>query len=341
VIIKVIDFKRRIIILLEKFEREEKSLFLPIIPAVMSFVLVSFLSPFLIAILKKLKLTQPIRAELPAEHHNKKGTPLMLGSIFMIGELVAILYYSSPLMVLLVGIFVLFSFIGFLDDYWKASKQDPGGISARTKLVFQFSFTIILLLVLVHIFELDTTLRFAESVYLVLPLGVYLAMVTLFIVGSANAINFTDGMDGLLGMVSVPTFFFFFVISEHIEIKIFSLVMIASIAGFLIYNLYPAKAFMGDTGSMAIGGSLSFLAIIEKVEILIPILFLIYLAEQFSVMIQVFYYKKTKRRLFLMAPIHFHYGMKYGWSENMIVLIFTIVSWTCSFLCLLYFYLFM
>jgi phospho-N-acetylmuramoyl-pentapeptide-transferase len=316
-------------------------LFLPIIPALISFVLVSFLSPLLIATLKKLNLTQPIRAELPAEHHNKKGTPLMLGSIFMIGILVAVLYYSSPLMLFLVGTFILFSFVGFLDDYWKASKQDPGGISARTKLVFQFSFTIFLLFVLSNFFDLQTTLRFTESTYIFLPFGVYLAIITLFIVGSANAINFTDGMDGLLGMVSIPTFFFFFVISDHIEIKIFSLVMIASIAGFLIYNLYPAKAFMGDTGSMAIGGSLSFLAIIEKVEILIPILFLIYLAEQFSVMIQVFYYKKTKRRLFLMAPIHFHYGMKYGWSENMIVMIFSIVSWTCSFISLLYFYIFM
>lgn len=312
-----------------------------IIPALITFVLVSFLSPILIATLRKLNLTQPIRAELPAEHHNKKGTPLMLGSIFLIGILVAILNYSSPLMLFLVGTFILFSFVGFLDDYWKASKQDPGGISAKTKLVFQFSFTIFLLFVLIENFDLDTTLRFTESKYIFLPFGVYLAIVTLFIVGSANSINFTDGMDGLLGMVSIPTFFFFFVISDHIEIKIFSLIMIASLAGFLIYNIYPAKAFMGDTGSMAIGGSLSFLAIIEKVEILIPILFLIYLAEQFSVIIQVLFYKKTKRRLFRMAPIHFHYGIKYGWSENMIVVIFTVVSWTCCLFSLIYFYFFM
>lgn len=313
----------------------------PLIPALITFALVSILSPLLISTLRKLNLTQPIRAELPVEHQNKKGTPLMLGSIFLIGILVAFLNYSSPLMLFLVGTFILFSIIGFLDDYWKASKQDPGGISAKTKLVFQFSFTIFLLIVLINFFDTNTTFRITESIYFTLPLWVYLAIVTLFIVGSANAINFTDGMDGLLGMVSIPTFFFFFLISDHIEVKIFSLIMIASLAGFLIYNLYPAKAFMGDTGSMAIGGSLSFLAIIEKVEILIPILFLIYLAEQFSVIFQVLYYKKTKKRLFLLSPIHFHYGIKYGWSENVLVMNFTIVSWACSLLSYLYFYFFM
>jgi phospho-N-acetylmuramoyl-pentapeptide-transferase len=319
----------------------DKTLFIPLIPALITFVLVIILSPLLIATLKKLNLTQPIRAELPAEHHNKKGTPLMLGSIFLIGILVAFVYYSSPRMLFLVGTFILFSFVGFLDDFWKASKQDPGGISAKTKLVFQFSFTILLLMVLINYFGLDTTFRITDSIHIFLPLSVYIALVTLFIVGTANAINFTDGMDGLLGMVSIPSFFFFFLISDHIEVKIFSLIMIGSLAGFLIYNLYPAKAFMGDTGSMAIGGSLSFLAIIEKVEILIPLLFFIYLAEQFSVITQVLYFKKTKKRLFLMAPIHFHYGIKYGWSENVIVLNFTIVSWACSCVSYLYFYYFM
>lgn len=313
-------------------------MFFPLIPAFITFVLVVILSPLLIATLRKLKLTQPIRAELPVEHHNKKGTPLMLGSIFFIGILVAFLHYSSPLMFYLIATFTLFSVVGFLDDYWKASKQDPGGISAKTKLVFQFTFTIILLIVFINYFETDTTFRITDSISIFLPLWVYIALVTLFIVGTANAINFTDGMDGLLGMVSIPTYFFFFLITDHIEVKIFSLIMIASLAGFLIYNLYPAKAFMGDTGSMAIGGSLSFLAIIEKVEILVPILFIIYLAEQFSVILQVLYYKKTKKRLFLFTPIHFHYGMKYGWSENVIVLNFTIVSWACSFLSYLYFY---
>ena len=157
----------------------------------------------------------------------------------------------------------------------------------------------------------------------------------LFIVGSANAINFTDGLDGLLISVAIPTYFFFFIISDKIGVQTFSLVMIGCLLGLFLYNIYPARAFMGDTGSLAIGGSLAFMAIIEKVEILIPILFFIYLSEQLSVILQVWYYKKTKLRIFRMAPIHYHFSLKYGWSENKIVMIFGIISWVSTLICLL------
>jgi UDP-N-acetylmuramyl pentapeptide phosphotransferase/UDP-N-acetylglucosamine-1-phosphate transferase len=106
--------------------------------------------------------------------------------------------------------------------------------------------------------------------------------------------------------------------------------MVASLLGLFLYNIYPAKAFMGDTGSLAIGGSLAFLSIIEKVEILTPILFFVYLAEQLSVILQVWYYKKTKLRIFKMTPIHYHFSLKYGWSENKIVIVFGSVSWICT-----------
>jgi phospho-N-acetylmuramoyl-pentapeptide-transferase len=299
------------------------------------------IAPVLIFILDKLKWTQPIRAELPADHQEKKGTPLMLGSVFLVGVAVAFYYNQSPVMLFLITTFLLFSFIGFLDDHWKASKQDPGGVSAKTKLIFQFGFTILLLFASINLFELDTSIQLTESLQIVLPYSLYFVIITLFIVGTANAINFTDGMDGLLGMVAIPTYFFFFVISEYAEVKIFCLVMIAAILGFLIYNLYPAKAFMGDTGSLAIGGTLSFLAVIEKVEILIPVLFIIYLAEQLSVILQVAYFKRTRKRLFKFTPIHFHYGIKYGWSENMIVTMFSLVSWAACAICLIYFDFFM
>jgi phospho-N-acetylmuramoyl-pentapeptide-transferase len=310
-------------------------------PAFITFLLTVLLAPVLIFTLKRLKLTQPIRVELPADHQEKKGTPLMAGSVFFVGIIVALFYYTSPIMIFLVGTFVLFSFIGFLDDFWKASKQDPGGVSGKTKLIFQFGFTILLLYIGIDLFNIDTSIRVTDSIHILLPYIPYLVIITLFIVGTANAINFTDGMDGLLGMVAIPTYFFFFVISENTEVKVFCLVMIATILGFLIYNLYPAKAFMGDTGSLAIGGTLSFLAIIENVEILIPILFIIYLAEQLSVIIQVAYFKRTKKKLFRFTPIHYHYGLKYGWSENMIVTVFAMVSWAACGICLIYFELFM
>ncbi|MDR7071480.1 phospho-N-acetylmuramoyl-pentapeptide-transferase [Fictibacillus barbaricus] len=316
-------------------------MFSQLTPALITFFITVCIAPLLIFILQKLKLTQPIRAELPADHQEKKGTPLMLGSVFLVGVAVAWLNDKSPEMLFLVCTFILFSFIGFLDDFWKASKQDPGGVSGKTKLYFQFGFTILLLFAGVQLFEMDTSIHITESLQIVLPYSLYFVVITLFIVGTANAINFTDGMDGLLGMVSIPTYFFFFVISEHTEVKIFCLVMIAAILGFLIYNLYPAKAFMGDTGSLAIGGTLSFLAIIEKVEILIPILFIIYLGEQLSVILQVAYFKRTKKKLFRFTPIHYHYRLKYGWSENMIVTVFAMVSWAACAICLIYYRVFM
>ncbi|RZT23821.1 MULTISPECIES: phospho-N-acetylmuramoyl-pentapeptide-transferase [Fictibacillus] len=314
---------------------------LQLTPAFITFLLTVLIAPVLIFTLKKLKLTQPIRVELPADHQEKKGTPLMAGSVFFVGIIVALFYYTSPSMLFLVGTFILFSFIGFLDDFWKASKQDPGGVSGRTKLIFQFGFTILLLYIGIDLFNIDTSIRVTESFHIVLPYIPYLVIITLFIVGTANAINFTDGMDGLLGMVAIPTYFFFFVITENMEVKVFCLVMIATILGFLIYNLYPAKAFMGDTGSLALGGTLSFLAIIENVEILIPILFIIYLAEQLSVIIQVAYFKRTKKKLFSFTPLHYHYGIKHGWSENMIVTVFAMVSWAACGICLFYFEVFM
>ncbi|MBP3964651.1 phospho-N-acetylmuramoyl-pentapeptide-transferase [Paenibacillus lignilyticus] len=296
-----------------------------------SFLLVTLLTPLLIWGLRTLKLTQPIRAELPPDHQAKRGTPLMSGLILLIGIMVSVCVHPQPMVLFIGTTFVLFGLVGFMDDFRKAAFQDPQGISGKMKLVLQFTFACILLLVLLRQFELSTDIAVFGDFSLHLPPWLYLVIMLLFIVGSANAINFTDGLDGLLINVAIPTFFFFFVISERIEVQTFSLVMIGCLLGLFIYNIYPAKAFMGDTGSLAIGGSLTFLAVIEKVEILIPILFIIYLAEQLSVILQVWYYKKTKLRIFRMAPIHYHFSLKYGWSENKIVMIFGFVSWLAAF----------
>lgn len=306
-----------------------------------SFILVTLFTPVLIWGLRTLRLTQPIRAELPPDHQAKRGTPLMAGMILLIGIAVSVSFYPKPLVLFLSATFLLFSFIGFADDFKKAAFQDPNGISGKTKLVFQFAFTGALLFVLMRFFSVSSDLGLTKTLALSIPLAVYLLVMMLFIVGTANAINFTDGLDGLLINVSIPTYFFFFVISDHPEVRVFSLVMIGCLLGLLIYNLYPARAFMGDTGSLAIGGSLSFLAVLEKVEILIPVLFSVYLAEQVSVILQVWYYKKTKLRLFRMAPIHYHFSLKYGWSENRIVMVFGFVSWASAFLCWLYWYFWM
>jgi len=292
-----------------------------------SFLLVAALTPLLIWGLRTLKLTQPIRAELPPDHQAKRGTPLMAGLILIIGVITSISYHPSPMTMFLAATFLLFGSVGLMDDLKKSVFQDPSGISGKTKLIFQFSFTGILLFVLIQHFDVSTTILLGGGLTLDLPLLLYVPIMVLFVVGSANAINFTDGLDGLLINVSIPTYFFFFLISDHMEVKMFSLIMIACLLGLFIYNIYPARAFMGDTGSLAIGGSLSFLAVLEKVEILIPVLFFVYFAEQLSVILQVWYYRRTKLRMFRMAPIHYHYSLKYGWSENKIVVIFGFISW--------------
>ncbi|WP_335871793.1 phospho-N-acetylmuramoyl-pentapeptide-transferase [Bacillus sp. 2205SS5-2] len=312
-----------------------------ILPAILSFILISSLSPFLIFILKKWNLIQPIRDELPEDQQEKRGTPLMLGLVFFIGTFISVLFSPTLIMIYLVSIFVLFGSIGFADDWWKASKQNPAGISGKTKLILQFGLTITFLLIALLGMELPESINITDSIELNMPLYIYLSVISLYIVGTTNAINFTDGMDGLLGMVAIPSYFFFFFISDSSEVQLFSIVMGVSLVGFLIYNIYPAKAFMGDTGSMAIGGSLAFLAVIEKVEVLIPLLFFVYLAEQLSVIVQVFIFKKTGKRLFRMTPIHYHFSLKYGWTENVIVVLFTVVSWICMGLSLLYFTLMM
>lgn len=301
-----------------------------------SFLAVALLTPLLIWGLRALRWTQPIRKELPADHQAKRGTPLMAGLILLTGVAMAMSFHPRPLTNFLGMTFLSFSAIGFLDDFKKAHYQDPSGISSRTKLLCQFAAVGVLLIWIFAQSDASPDLVLFRDIRLPLPTPVYMAAVALFIVGSANAINFTDGLDGLLINTAIPTYFFFFLITDRPEVKTFTLIMIGCLLGLLIYNIHPAKAFMGDTGSLAIGGSLSFLAVLEKVEILIPLLFSVYLAEQFSVILQVWYFKRTRLRIFRMTPIHFHFSLKYGWSENRIVMIFGLASWASALLSWLY-----
>jgi phospho-N-acetylmuramoyl-pentapeptide-transferase len=298
--------------------------------SLITFFIVALSTPVLIWGLRTLKLTQPIRAELPADHQAKRGTPLMAGLILFVGIASLLYSHTSPLTLFLGSTFLLFGLVGFIDDFKKAVFQDPSGVSGKTKLILQFTFTTALLLVLFRYFSATSNIAVPGHLMIQLHVAIYFILMLLIIVGSANAINFTDGLDGLLIIVAIPSYFFFFSISSHYEVQLFCLIMVASLLGLFLYNIYPAKAFMGDTGSLAIGGSLAFLSIIEKVEILTPILFFVYLAEQLSVILQVWYYKKTKLRIFKMTPIHYHFSLKYGWSENKIVIVFGSVSWICT-----------
>lgn len=175
----------------------------------LSFLLVAVFTPLLIWTLHRLRLTQPIRAELPAEHQAKRGTPLMAGLILLIGIAISLQFQPGPLMLLLCVTFLLFSSVGFLDDFKKAFWQNPSGISGRSKLVLQFLFTGIILYVLFHSFGLTSNIELFKGQNLQLPLYLYVAIILLFVVGSANAINFTDGLDGLLINVAISSYFSF------------------------------------------------------------------------------------------------------------------------------------
>ncbi|WP_282941310.1 phospho-N-acetylmuramoyl-pentapeptide-transferase [Paenibacillus sp. RC67] len=298
----------------------------------MTFLLVACLCPVLIFGLRTLRLTQPIRSQLPSSHQAKRGTPLMAGFILITGTVVLLIMHPGPIVYFLCTVYLLFSVIGCIDDMNKAVYQNPDGIRGTTKLTLQFFATGMLLFYYSQLVPIDSSIMLFGGYILDFHPMLYITVILLFIIGTANAVNFTDGLDGLLIFTSIPTFLFFFAISHSWEVQLFCLAMIAGLLGLLIYNIYPAKAFMGDTGSLAIGGSLAFLSVVEKVELLIPLLFFVYFAEQISVILQVIYYKKTRLRLFKMAPIHYHYSLKYGWSETKLVWIFGGVSSFCSLL---------
>ena len=302
------------------------------------FVVIAIVTPYWIAYLKRKKWTQPIRKELPDDHQKKKGTPLMLGAVFMLAALVVCIFHPSWIMLLITATFFSFGYIGFKDDFWKASRQDPGGISSRTKLKFQAIFSSLIVIWLTFGLGVTTDVYIGSSFHFEMPWILFFIIIVLFMMGTSNAINFTDGMDGLLAVVAIPSYLFFFIISSHEGVKWFSVAMIAALLAFLIYNKYPSKGFMGDTGSLAIGGSLTIMSVIEQVEWLIPILFIIYFAEIGSVMIQVAVFKRTGKRVFKMSPIHYHYALKYGWNEKKIVAIFGLTSLCAAALSLLLYY---
>ena len=309
-------------------------------PALLTFLIVLGVIPIQTRVFKAYNLVQPIRKELPADQQKKLGTPLMGGLVFLVGAIASVIVHASLYSDLLTVTLLLFAMIGFLDDARKAfTKID--GISARFKLVLQACLTGVLLLYLLQGNMIDSQLIVTKTIVVNIPVTLFIISVGLIMVGSTNAINFTDGLDGLLSVVAIPTYFFFFVIANNEDIRLFSLMMIACLLGFLFYNRHPAKLIMGDTGSMAIGGTLSIMAIMERVVILLPLLFFVYFAEILSVIIQVSYFKRTGRRFFRMSPIHYHFSLKHGWTENTIVLVFGAVSWACSLAGVACYYLFL
>lgn len=305
-----------------------------IIAYFISFLISLAAGKILIPLLKKLKFGQIEREDGPESHKIKQGTPTMGGIIFLLPVLLLGIIYSFldirilPLVLVTMG----FAFVGFLDDFLKISKRNNKGLSPMQKMTGLLIVSGIFTWYAVSFTEEAKTLILPFLGYykpLIMPLVIAVPFCIFVLLAFTNAVNLTDGLDGLAGSVTTIVLLFFTLAtmfnSEWDYIRIFCAILAGGILGFLVYNLYPAKIFMGDTGSLAIGGALASTAILTGTPIFLALAGIIYVAETLSVMIQVIYFKKTGKRVFLMAPLHHHYEHK-GWNEIKVVTIFTIVT---------------
>ena len=303
-----------------------------------SLVLTLILGKIIIPILRSSHIGQNIRQEGPKSHYGKAGTPTMGGIIFLISALVLTLIFvpfSMKTFILLLSTFG-FGAIGFIDDFRKLVLKRSLGLTAKQKIILQIVVSFIIA-VLCFVFQNDTITKlwipFTDTRLNVSILGIPIMM--FIMIGTSNAVNLTDGLDGLSTQVSIPVFLTLIILSQNIEDKLFASIMLGGVLGFLFYNSNPASVFMGDTGSMAIGGAVVGLAINMEMPIFLIILGGVYVAESLSVIIQVASYKfRNKKRIFLMTPIHHHFELK-GYKEPKIVTGFTIVSVILSLITLL------
>lgn len=308
------------------------------LPAFISFALTVLLCPIFIPILHRMKFGQFIREEGPESHLKKAGTPTMGGIVMLAAFTVSSLAYMLnesqifPVILLTVG----FGFIGFLDDFIKLAKKRSLGLRAWQKLGLQ--------IVLTGYFAYVIMSDYPELTQIIIPftggqvawnLGVlFVPFVFIAVLGTVNGANFTDGLDGLATSVTVVIAMFFAIFSLRIESPVYltAMIMVGTLLGFLIFNTYPAKVFMGDTGSLALGGFVAAEAFMLKVPLFIIIVAFIYLAEILSVMIQVSYFKITHgKRIFKMSPIHHHFELS-GFEETRVVAMFTVVTILCCFI---------
>ena len=306
-----------------------------------SFIISVILSFVIIPILKKVKVGQIEREDGPQSHLKKQGTPTMGGIIFMIAIIICttgvygILHLVGhsevaqnllPMLCLTIG----FGIIGFIDDFKKLVLQNTEGLKPSYKMLGLFLISIAYTFFIIKFCNIgtETYIPFIK-VYLNLPLFVYIPFAILVILATTNAINLTDGIDGLSSSVSaiiIATFTAIAMMQGKNEATIFGSIVIGAVLGFLMFNLHPAKVFMGDTGSLFLGGVISSIALYLKMPLLLLIVALVPILETISVILQVAYFKATGgKRLFKMSPLHHHFELS-GWSENKVVIIFSVIT---------------
>ena len=313
-----------------------------ILPAIIAFAISALLCPVVIPFLQKLKFGQFIRDEGPAAHQKKSGTPTMGGIIFIISVILTSLLYMKdyPSIIPVAFATLGFGIIGFMDDYIKVVKKRNLGLTEIQKLAGQIVVTGIFLYYLMNFTDVGTKLLipftggFENGTYLELPGRLFIIFMFIVFLGTTNGTNFTDGLDGLLASVTVLVAVFLTVVSIGVNsgLSPITAAVAGSLLGFLLFNVYPARVFMGDTGSLALGGFVAASASMMNMQLFILIIGLIYLVEVLSVIIQVAYFKKTGgKRFFKMAPIHHHFELS-GWPETKVVAVFSIVT---AILCLI------
>ena len=307
-------------------------------PVLIAFAISAVLGPVIIPFLRKLKVGQTEREELKS-HLKKTGTPTMGGVMILAGVLVTSLLFLNeypriiPILFLTVG----FGVIGFLDDYLKVVLRRPDGLLAWQKMLLQIIVTGIFTLYLQKFTNISLTMLIPFSGGKYLDLGIMaVPMLFVVVIGTVNGVNFTDGLDGLASSVTVLVATFFSVVAVGTGSGIEPITaVVGALLGFLLFNVYPAKVFMGDTGSLALGGFVAAAAYMLQMPLFIPIVGFIYMIEVISVMIQVSYFKATHgKRFFKMAPIHHHFELG-GWSETRIVAVFSIITALLSLLALM------
>ena len=302
-----------------------------VIIILLSFALVCLLAKIIIPKLRKYKLGQNIRQEGPKSHLKKAGTPTMGGVLFIISSIIAVLVsslagfvFTNEIILLVLGS-TAFGLVGFLDDYIKFFKHRNLGLRAYQKLVLQMLFSA---LIAYYAYKLAGTMVYIPF-YKEVDLGKWVILLNFFIlVASTNAVNLTDGLDGrATGVMSIIllTLAIYSLKISNMTTYAYSIIMFASLLGFLIFNKYPAQIFMGDTGSLFLGGVLAIITILLGLHFYMIIYALVLIMETLSVIIQVAVFKKTGKRVFLMSPLHHHFEMK-GMKETKVVVMFC--AWT-------------
>ncbi|VEF48493.1 phospho-N-acetylmuramoyl-pentapeptide-transferase [Bacillus freudenreichii] len=300
---------------------------------IMAFLITVLLSPLFIPFLRKLKFGQSIRDEGPKSHQKKSGTPTMGGILIIISIIITTLImtwkYTEPGSDTYLLLLVTFGYglLGFLDDFIKIALKRNLGLTSKQKLIGQIVIALIFYFVLKS-FDFSTAISIPLT-GISIDLGPFYAFFIIFwLVGFSNAVNLTDGLDGLLSGTAAIAFGAFAILAwsqSQYEVSVFSVAVVGAVLGFLVFNAHPAKVFMGDTGSLALGGAIAAVAILTKTEVILLVIGGIFVIETLSVILQVISFKLTGKRIFRMSPLHHHYELV-GWSEWRVVVTFWAVG---------------